>query len=125
MKKIITPHVIISGRRAAMFQMFQRVMAQISAVCRHAMDLLEELSSVPTSLSPPLIPFCTWLCGQSWNLTKRTAVQFTGQGEKIPPLINVCAEAEITFIQRSVRSVDFCDILLRLFFFLRAARCPL
>lgn len=98
-------------------------MAQISAVCRHAMDLLEELSSVPTSLSPSLIPFCTWLCGQSWNLTKRAAVQFTRQGKKIPPLINVCAEAEITFIRRSVRSVDFCDILLRVFFvfFLRGA----
>lgn len=65
-----------------MFRMFQRVMAQINAVCRHAMDLLEELSSVPTSLSPPLIPFCTWLCGQSWNLTKRAAVQFTGQEKK-------------------------------------------
>lgn len=44
--------------------------------------------------------------------TRRCPIYRAGGKKKIPPLINVCAEAEITFIRRSVRSVNFCDILL-------------
>lgn len=112
----------ISGRRAAMFQMFQRVVAQISAVCRHAMDLLEELSSVPTSLSPPLIPFCTWLCGQSWNLTKRAAVQFTGQGKKKSRLLLMFAPRRKSHLFDAASDqwifVTFCCVF---FFWLRGS----
>lgn len=125
-KKIITPNVIISGRRAAMFQMFQRVMAQISAVCRHAMDLLEELSGVPTSLSPPLIPFCTWLCGQSWNLTKRAAVQFTGQEKKSRLLLMFAPRRKSHLFDAASDQWHFLWHFTAGFFcFFCAARCPL